>query len=101
MLSEHARIAVLTQELHLLVLVCALSFSSFLQQNYDAVSFKAIKRCVILSNPANGRVRQNGVLVGSQATYICDRGFTLVGSSGRICQANGQWSGEAPICKGE
>ena len=57
--------------------------------------------CERLSNPDNGVIRQNGVTVGSQASYRCNRGFVLVGTSNRICQRNGEWSADEPICRGE
>ncbi|XP_041117630.1 sushi, von Willebrand factor type A, EGF and pentraxin domain-containing protein 1 isoform X2 [Polyodon spathula] len=45
----------------------------------------------------NGHIVNKGTLVyGSQVTYSCDPGYTLVGSSVRVCQANRQWSSEFP-----
>ena len=41
----------------------------------------------------------SGLRVGSTATYKCDDGFLLVGTTTRECLSNGQWSGNAPICK--
>ena len=35
---------------------------------------------------------------GDTATYMCDDGFYLKGSMTRICQSNGTWSDEAPMC---
>ena len=31
--------------------------------------------------------------------YTCFRGFELVGPEYRVCQANGEWSEEPPICR--
>ena len=62
--------------------------------------FSADKKCPKLNDPENGDVKISGVIPGSKATYQCDKGFILVGSSSRRCQRNGKWSGEAPICKG-
>ncbi len=56
--------------------------------------------CPDLSDIANGRVSLSGNSVGSRATYSCAAGFGLVGISPRICQLNGQWSGEEPSCQG-
>ena len=42
-----------------------------------------------------------GIVAGSVATYFCDAGFELVGNSIRICEEDGNWSGEAPICAGK
>ena len=58
--------------------------------------------CGTLLAPSNGAVVLNeGSLVGATANYTCDPSFRLIGGVGfRICQENGLWSGEAPICKG-
>ena len=56
--------------------------------------------CGALTNPANGQVSHpGGTTVGQTATYSCNTGHNLVGSSTRTCQATGQWSGDAPICE--
>ena len=55
--------------------------------------------CPNLSNPSNGRVDQRGNRPGDRASYTCDSGYELVGLSSRICQNNGQWSGDAPTCE--
>ena len=57
-------------------------------------------RCGSLSNIENGRVSFPSTSVGSVATYTCNRGFELIGSSRRTCQSNGQWSGREPVCTG-
>lgn len=54
--------------------------------------------CSGLSAPANGQVLLSGTTFGSVATYTCNNGYSLVGSSTRSCQSNGQWSGDAPSC---
>ena len=57
--------------------------------------------CGTLSEPANGTVDlSDGTLVGAVATYTCDHSFRLIGLGSRVCQENGSWSGEAPICEG-
>ena len=54
--------------------------------------------CRNLSNPPNGRVSLSiGVFIGSRATYTCNRGYSLVGDSTRVCQNDGTWTGRAPI----
>ncbi len=45
---------------------------------------------------ANGRVS----VEGSTATYTCDTGYTLSGSSSRTCRDNGSWSSPEPLCNG-
>ena len=41
----------------------------------------------------------SGLRIGSTATYKCDNGFLLVGTTTRECLSNGHWSGNAPICQ--
>ena len=36
---------------------------------------------------------------GAKLGYTCDDGFMLVGLAERVCQGDGYWSGEAPICR--
>ena len=43
----------------------------------------------------------NRTLFNSTAEYQCDSGYEIInGSSVRVCQANGTWSGAAPVCTG-
>ena len=37
--------------------------------------------------------------LGNTATYSCNSGFDLVGSSTVTCLASGQWSDGAPTCQ--
>uniref|UniRef100_A0A1X7VTZ5 Sushi domain-containing protein n=1 Tax=Amphimedon queenslandica TaxID=400682 RepID=A0A1X7VTZ5_AMPQE len=36
---------------------------------------------------------------GYHWSYLCRQGFELVGNRERVCQSNGQWSGQLPICR--
>jgi len=54
-----------------------------------------------LSSPVNGTVSLDANTVGSQANYSCSEGYTLNGTTTRVCQADGQWSGSEPICEGQ
>ena len=56
--------------------------------------------CPSLPDPPNGIVSVTGFSVGGVATYICNEGFELVGSEVRMCQGDGEWSGEEPQCGG-
>ena len=57
--------------------------------------------CGALNSPANGRVSDTGrTTYGQTATYSCNTGYRLVGSSTRTCLATGMWSGSAPTCQG-
>ena len=57
-------------------------------------------QCDALSDPDNGDVSVTGTGVGDTATYTCDAGYELIGSSTRTCQSNGEWSGSPPTCEG-
>ena len=61
----------------------------------------SLVRCPNLPNPLNGQVNQQGNEPGDRATYTCNSGYELDDDdeSTRICQNNGQWSGEAPTCE--
>lgn len=37
---------------------------------------------------------------GGLAIYRCNPGLSLIGSSRRICDMDGTWSGEPPTCEG-
>ena len=66
--------------------------------NYGAVNPVAIE-CEDLDDPLYGDVDLTGTTVGSQARYSCNEGFKLVGDRKRECQADGNWSGQEPICE--
>ena len=70
------------------------------------VSHTAIQ-CYELDLPENGTVVYSGpnYNFGDTATYSCDIGFGLSGSTERTCSGNGrspmgEWSGTDPICEG-
>ncbi|KAI3373649.1 hypothetical protein L3Q82_022239 [Scortum barcoo] len=48
----------------------------------------------------NGNVSppQEKYFVDNETTYECYSGYTLRGSSRRVCLPNGKWSGSTPIC---
>lgn len=49
----------------------------------------------------NGYACFDGISSGSVAMYYCEEGYTLTGSSERICLSDGKWSrsGDKPVCK--
>ena len=55
--------------------------------------------CSELEDPKNGSVRVSGTTIGSRADYKCNSGFKLEGVAWRRCLDNGEWTGEAPVCK--
>ncbi|XP_019850127.1 PREDICTED: CUB and sushi domain-containing protein 3-like [Amphimedon queenslandica] len=48
--------------------------------------------------PVNGRRVLGTTLEGDTVRYFCRQGFELVGNRERVCQSNGQWSGQLPLC---
>ena len=55
--------------------------------------------CPRLEPPNDGSVLYSDRIVGSEAQYSCNEGFSLVGDASVICQSDGTWSGEEPICQ--
>ena len=55
--------------------------------------------CGSLPDPEFGTVTITGTSTGSLATYKCNKGFKLNGSSTRVCLNTGEWSQEAPTCE--
>ena len=54
-----------------------------------------------MSDVANGDVvYSSGTTFGSTATHVCNHGYTLMGSSTRVCQQNGTWTGVTANCAG-
>lgn len=59
-------------------------------------------RCPSLSPPLNGSVEPMTGSPGDVATYTCDAGRVLTGNGGssiRVCQADGSWTGSDPSCE--
>ena len=38
-------------------------------------------------------------IVGSKAYFYCNKGYKLYGEPHRVCEYDGQWGGEYPVCK--
>ena len=58
--------------------------------------------CGALTDPDNGQVTlSNGASLNSEASYSCNIGFAINGTSTRTCQINNQWSGSEPTCESE
>ncbi|XP_078664132.1 P-selectin-like [Branchiostoma floridae x Branchiostoma belcheri] len=55
------------------------------------------KECPLLAAPTNGAVTGSN-FYQDVATFTCDSGYDLVGSSSLTCQADATWSGTAPTC---
>jgi hypothetical protein len=54
-------------------------------------------KCPPLEKPLNGDVNYTNTTYFSEAKYVCDKGYQLIGDKSRICK--GTWTGEAPVCK--
>ncbi|WAR08644.1 SVEP1-like protein, partial [Mya arenaria] len=55
--------------------------------------------CGVLVSPVDGTVAYPDTTVTNIATYSCNQDFRLVnGDATRTCQADGSWSGTAPMC---
>lgn len=61
---------------------------------------KFVVFCPAQESPPNGKRFGNKNMVDHEVHFTCDPGFQLVGSSSRVCQPNGSWTGEFPQCKG-
>ena len=75
-----------------LLLLLLLLFSVFFYHNVAA------RNCGHLATPLNGIINSYVFNYGSTVEYICDKGYTLVGSKQRVCQANQTWNGTSPHC---
>ena len=52
--------------------------------------------------PKNGAARiKKQSHFGTIVTFTCDPGYVLEGSRSIRCQADGNWNGTEPICKGK
>uniref|UniRef100_A0A3B4V535 Sushi domain containing 2 n=1 Tax=Seriola dumerili TaxID=41447 RepID=A0A3B4V535_SERDU len=72
-----------------------LSFQSHISLVDD---LKSVVSCGWLSPPSNGKKEGTTYLQGAKVRLSCDDGYTLKGSAERVCQENGQWSGEETSC---
>ena len=65
---------------------------------YTFMHASAAVDCGMLDAPMFGDINFNETTFGSNATYTCQRGYTLNGTSVRVCGGDGQWSDSAPQC---
>ena len=59
------------------------------------------KDCGTLDVPLNGSINEHETTFPNEATFSCDEGFLLNGSTVRRCQADGSWSGINTSCEGK
>ena len=66
-----------------------------------SLSFCTGVDCSTPTQPNHGFVSYDGTGYNMVVVYKCDEGYSLIGSSTRICQSSGEWSGEEPFCEGK
>lgn len=63
----------------------------------------SVLKCPKVSTPEHGylvKKRDCGNVLNSACGIRCEVGYSLVGDSIRLCQANATWSGSEPKCEG-
>ena len=67
--------------------------------NFTGVEPQCMKiECPELQAISHAEPNATGNGLGSVATYVCHRGFELVGSAELVCTENSTWSGDPPTC---
>ena len=80
---------------------CIRKYYSFKKQLLIIILSVGIN-CGYLATPSNGELEISpDTRLASSATFSCIRGFRLEGDSVRVCQSNGDYSGEQPSCISE
>ena len=75
------------------------SEKTFVGRSKTTISvFFAARNCGHPGSPVNGNINSDVFTYGSRVEYTCDKGYILVGSNQRVCQANQMWSGTLPRC---
>jgi len=66
------------------------------------ICFVTVITCAVLPAQAHGTktCTGKGYEYNDQCNFTCDVGYERKGSSVRVCQADGQWSGTATTCEG-
>ena len=54
--------------------------------------------CGNVTDPDKGNVTYVATTYNETANYLCDTGYNIFGISTRTCQANGNWTDDAPSC---
>ena len=67
----------------------------------DIVCF-SVQRCNDIPPLHHGTASCTGSAFQDTCTFQCDRGYELIGSGQKVCQANGQWTGSDVVrCEGK
>ena len=72
-------------------------------ESYSPILLSLVMSCRDLDvlPPQNGQRTGIEFDMGTWAvSFSCNQGYKLIGNSSLTCQADGQWSGIVPICKG-
>lgn len=66
----------------------------------DTVPTCDIRKCIHFGNVTNGFVYYQGLEYLNHAVTVCDPGYALSsGDAMRMCDANGYWTGNVPVCQ--
>lgn len=76
--------------------------SSLVACQFQRFSFHFLEAidCGLLGAPLNGSSSGDFTVFPNTKHFTCDPGFILNGSSVRVCEANGIWSGTNTTCTG-
>ncbi|XP_046856977.1 CUB and sushi domain-containing protein 3-like isoform X2 [Xenia sp. Carnegie-2017] len=55
--------------------------------------------CPLLTHPSHGYLVSNSQQCGDVVQYRCDHGYHVIGSAKRLCQSDGTWTGQEPVCR--
>lgn len=64
------------------------------------VSFNAADDCSDPGIPPGAQRSAGRFYTGEKVVYRCQAGLDLLGSAGRVCLENREWSGSTPRCQG-
>ena len=79
--------------------LCAVLFACLFSLTLiESLSYSAL-RCPALEAPQNGTIVCNRQTTGGQCSFMCDKGYTLVGTRFRVCVPSMRWSGRAAACR--
>lgn len=63
--------------------------------------FFLVVACGSVSDPRNGYANHAGIEYTDTVLYNCNTGYMLRGHETRICDENGNWTGQPPLCIGK
>ncbi|XP_013394109.2 uncharacterized protein LOC106161639 [Lingula anatina] len=76
------------------------SYSCACASGFNGTSCEYVERCPLPATPANVCQVVGGLHIGDNITYTCVTGTSRTkGDLVRVCQDNGTWSGQEPVCE--